>query len=238
MKRFAIGLFVLILLSFGVVTVQAEEESQPDFRGTLDVMLGNVDHNFGVNYRLGENLMIVGEYQTDSQSDVQNNVIKAGIDFHLFDTIRLFLGSRYDPATQNSVLYNGIDFAIPFGVNLALTGAYDYNVNGVDWSRYEAALRIQAYESVYLLAGVRGETGTVPYLPVEEQKPTLFLKVDGEWVWGKVGLKIQPYLYVQGILLHDYTLEYQFSDRTSLVVNYKDTFDRRPHYQGGIRWRF
>jgi hypothetical protein len=235
MKRFAIGLLILILLSFTAVVVQAEEEeTAPDYHGTFDLTLGN-ESALGVNYRLGDKLMIFGAYQTGNQPDP---VIKAGLHYQLFDSFGLGVGVRYDPATQDSVPYHGFEFIFPFGVNLALTGSYDANGNGADWTRYEAAMRIQMYESVYLFAGVRGDTGAVPYLPVEDQQPTLFLKVDGNWQWGKYGLSLQPYLYVQGILLHDYTFKYQFSDRVGLVVNYKDTFDRLPHYQVGIQWKF
>lgn len=250
MKRFAMGLLILIfLLSFTAVTAWAEEETLPDYRGTLDVSLGT-ENALGFDYRLGDKWDINGEYRIGYNLP---GFLKTGIHYQLFTTLGVTLGVRsdpeapvhkpespvYDPAAPLYVPYHGIDFAFPFGYNLAITGLYDANSNGADWTRYETALRIQMYESVYLFAGVRGDTGAVPYyLTEEEKRPTLFLKVKGDWEWGKFGLSIQPYLFVEGTLLNDYTFKYQINERVGLSLNYKDTFDRVPRYQAGIQWRF
>ncbi|MCL6590431.1 MAG: hypothetical protein K6U80_10800 [Firmicutes bacterium] len=235
MKRICIGLLILaFLLSYPAATVWAAEGTAPERQGSLDVGLGT-ENTLGFGYQLGDKWDINAEYQT---GNIQPDFVKAGIHYQLFTTMGVTMGFRYEPAAQVSFPYSVIDFAFPFGMNLAMTGLYDANSNGLDWTRYEAALRIQMYEGVYLFSGVRGDIGAVSYLPEEEQRPVLFLKVKGDWQWGKFGLSIQPYLYVEGTLLHDYTFKYQMNDRVSMIVNYKDTFDGVPRYQAGIWWRF
>lgn len=250
MKRCLIGLIVIGLtlgIGFGAYadtvsgtndaanTATTENPVQPSetpqYQGEISGLVGNQNQAEG-SYRLNDQLNLESAFKDDS--------LKAGLHYQLSEAIGLKAGLRYDFPDGQSSAYEGFDFLVPFGTNLKLSGFVDQNYEGNDWTRYETAVRIEMFPKQYIFAGVRGDWGsgapTYPYRPSKEA--ILFLKGDFGWTWGKVGLSLDPVLYVEGYWFHDYTLSYQINDRTSLLVNVDSRYDRELKYQAGVSLKF
>lgn len=248
MKRFLTGLIVIGLtlgIGFSVYadtvsadtanTVAPENPAQtaesPQYQGVISGLLGN-QNSFTGSYGWNG--------QLDLETAFQDDRLKAGLHYQVSEAIGIKAGLRYDFPTGQSSAYEGFDFLIPFGTNLKLSGFVDQNYEGANWTRYETTVRIEAFPNQYIFAGVRGDWGNGA--PIYDYRPTqeaiLFLKGDFGWNWGKVGLDLDPVLYVEGFWFHDYTLSYHMNDRTSLLVNVDSRYDRTVKYQAGLSYKF
>lgn len=212
-------------------TASTPPAETPQYRGELSGLIGDENSATG-SYKLNDQLNLDTAYKDDR--------LNAGLHYQVSEVVGLKAGLRYDFPTGQSSPYEGFDFLIPFGTNLKLSGFVDQNYEGENWTRYESAVRIEMFPNQFLYAGVRGDWGsgapTYDYRPTQEA--ILFLKGDFGWTWGKVGLKLDPVLYVEGYWFHDYTLSYQMNDRTSLLLNVDSRYDRVVKYQAGLNWKF
>ncbi len=227
-KLTLIGLFIAIALLTGSgAALAADPVPQSSVSGLFGVDgYGNLDLNVGQNLNWDTN------YQYDA--------VTTGLKYRIADKFGLKAGVRYDTDTKDYNGYGGIDFFIPFGTNLRLAGFYDAGYRGKDWTRYEAAVRIQMYPRVFLYAGVRGENGSdiIKYDYNEDNQPLLFLRGDMDWQWGKWELHLQPMLHIEGEFFHDYDLKYHVSDNTSLVFNINSQYDEDAKYRLGFEHKF
>ena len=227
MKRFLIG-FMTLLFLFGIaVSVQAADVA---YNGALTGVLGT-ESGITANYQLPGNFGLNGDFK--------DNILKAGVTYRLSDIFGVKTGVRYDVTQKTPNMYGGLNFMVPFGT-IKFCGSYDQNVNGIDWASYETSFRIQMYENLFIYAGIRGDGGAGA--PVYEYNPSgdplLFIKVDFNYQWPKIELNLQPLLYVQGKLLNNHSLKYNFNDRTALFVNINDLYDAQLKYGLGMQWKF
>jgi hypothetical protein len=232
-KKIGIVLTVAVLLAVAACPALAAVERS--YRTELGLMGGN-DGRAWAGLWLGKSLQFNFLYEDE--------VYRSGFLWQPSANFGLKLGSRYDPDAEEADSYAGIDFKIPFGNNLQFAGWFDYNYTGPEWSRYEAAVRIEMFKNKFIHAGVRGDSGDgfVPYDFNLENDPAIFLK--GELGWslkeGKFDIQLRPMLYIKGTYFHDYDFAYNFGKnrKTSLLIKIDSLYDTELHYSAGLRWRF
>lgn len=186
----------------------------------VSVQAADTNFNGGFSGLLGTEGIVAAEYQ-------------------FFDSFGVKAGVRYDLNEKDTLVTGGFNFLIPFG-SIKFAGDYERNLNGYDWSSYETSFRILMYENLYIYAGVRGDIGKdAPiYNYNKSGEPLLFIKADCNVRWPKIELNLQPLLYIHGYLLHNYSFKYNFNDRTALLININDLYDRQLKYEIGLEWKF
>ncbi len=236
MKR--IGVIVLTLSMLLGVTALTLADNQEQ-RGNLMVLGGN-ESALEFNYNLVGNLGVTADFQ-----DYTSDILHAGLEYSFGKWLTLKAGAAYDfaqaPENREVIPYGGAEFAIPFGENqLRLVGFYDANYMGKDWARYQVALQIQMYPNQFLYAGVMGDYGSGAPLNNYNQSQEAKLYLGGKfgWQWGKVGLNLDPILFVTGEMLHDYSLTYSFNQQTDLVLNVNTLYNEELHYRAGVNFKF
>lgn len=232
LKRLSIGLLVILLLC-GVFSLVLAEES--NYQGEVTALVGNDHSSIGwMKYHLTDQLDFTALY------DDEYEAFKAGVEYDFTDRFGVMAGIRYDFNDKNTIGYGGFDFVIPFASNLELSGYYDYNYAGENWSRYETAIRIEMYKGNYLYAGVRGNRGSgAPiYDYNKDNEALLFMRGDFSWQFGKFGLHLKPLLYIQGEYFHNYDLKYTINDHTNFILNINSLEDQELNYRAGIEFKF
>jgi len=233
MKKLYLMILTLSML-LGVATLsQAADKVE---RGNV-MLLGGNESALEINCRLFGNLSFTTDFE-----DYTSDILHVGLKYRLGSWLTVKTGAAYDfalePEKREVIPYGGIDFAIPFGESsLKVVGYYDTNYMGKDWARYQAALQIQMYPEQYLYAGVMGDYGAgAPN--IDNQQARLYIGGDFGWRWDKVGLKLQPILFVTGELLHDYSLTYSINKQTDLVLNLNTLYNKDFHYRAGVNFKF
>ena len=223
-------LAAVALLSFSMV---AWGEDEPSYRGELTGM-GGTKSMGQLDYQLGEHFSVA--------AFSENGLSNLGLGFQPFNWLAIKGGYTYDSAIQESFPFGELKFDLPFGTNnLRLSGSYDYDYYGKDWSTYEAALRIQMYQHIFLYAGVRGDAGDLApsYSYNQDREAMLFLRGQLGWTFGKWELDLEPLLYLNGTLLHDYTVKYHLNDRVNLMVNGNTLYENQDfYYRAGFQIKF
>lgn len=250
MKKLWILMTVFILLSGVTLSVQAAETaettSSPTTTATAEstsnppadhgelTLLGGTAFNSQGNVRLSKHF--------DGIEIYKDNALKLGLLYRASDSFSVNAGVRYDFEDKASIPFGRVDAIIPFGDNLKIAVFGDQNYEGDQWTRYEAAVRIEVYNNLFIYSGVRGEFGYgVPtYSYNLNNEPYLFLRGDFNWKAGKFEFGLQPYLYIcgEGIWFHNYTIKYHASNNVALVVNMNTLFDQSPKLLAGIQWKF
>lgn len=243
-------LSALLLINYPMLTRGDDGSSYPGQLSYGEFSRGELSHGelshgelsglFG-NQSRGELQYPWGDrYQLEAYAE--SGVTNLGVGIQLFSWLNLKAGYTHDSGVTESFPYGGVNFDQSFGVSgLRIRGAYDYNYIGRDWARYEAALRIPVYDDVSLDAGFRGDAGAgaPQYSYNEAQETLLFLRGEimgsrGNWEW-----HLEPLLYVNGTLLHDYSLKYRYNERTALVMNVNTLYENHDlQYRAGIAYKF
>lgn len=228
LKRFLLGLTLIFLLTGIAAQVQAAETS---YKGEVTGLLGN-EALGSLKYSLSDALKL------DALIEREN--LRTGLHYQLSDQLGVKAGVAYNLDQKETIGYGGFDYKIPFGANLKIVGFYDRNYQGKDWSRYEAALRIEMYPQQFLLAGVKGDDGkgALIYDFNTDEEPLFFIRGNFAWQWKKLNIKVDPTLYVQGYFFNDYTFTYNVSDRTNLVLNVNNQYNDGIKYRAGIQMKF
>ena len=231
-------LFLLMI----TISAQAEESN----KGVFTALAGNKSLVQG-SYQLTDNLRLnadMGEiysYLEKLNDNKKDYFFRTDLHYQITDWLGVKVGGRYDSDPSETTPYGGLDFFAPFGSsNLKLTGYYDYNYQGKDWTSYEWAWRIEMYPNQFLYAGVRGDSGTgfkhYSYNTVND--PLFFIRGDFNWQSSKFGLNFRPLLFATGYILTDTTLKYNLNDRTKMVLNISDYYDHDLKYRLGLQYKF
>jgi hypothetical protein len=221
----------IILAALFTLNLAVAARAEDGDRGSVTALFGAKGSGM-VNYHLGDKLDLSGGYE-----DYQ---YKAGFYYRPWEPIGFKAGVRTGEKERETAAYGGFDFLIPFGTNLKLAGFYDTGYKGPDWNRYEAAVRIQMYERVFLYAGIRGENGSgAPvYEYNDDGEALLFLRGDIGWKWNKLELRLQPTMHIQGDYFHNYELKYHFNDQTAALLNVNSEFDETVRVRMGFEHKF
>lgn len=245
MKKLLTLMTVIILLCGIALSVQAVETTEtttttsgstsnpPAGHGELTLLAGTAFNSQG-NIHLSKHFDAIEIYK--------DNALKLGMLYRASDSFSMNAGVRYDFEDKASIPFGRVDAIIPFGDNLKIAVFGDQNYEGDQWTRYEAAIRIEVYNNLFIYSGVRGDFGngapTYSYNPNNEA--TLFLRTDFNWKTGKFEFGLQPYLYIcgEGIWFHNYTIKYHINNNIALMVNTNTLFDQTPKFLAGIQWKF
>ena len=234
----------LILLLGLTVSVQAAETTDttapvPTDQGEVSALGGNGTYSLG-KFSLFKDFNLIEIYNNEEYDYQDINALKVGLQFRPSDAFSISGGGRYDFITKETIPFGRFDFMLPFGDNLKIAGYCDQNYDGNNWANFEAAIRIEVYNHLYVFSGIRGEFGdeAPAYSYNPDNEPCLFLRGDFNWKAGRFDFSVQPYLYIQGIWFHDYTIKYNFSDRVALVFNMNSLFDENVRCRAGLQWKF
>ncbi|MGE5582745.1 MAG: hypothetical protein ACM3X9_09430 [Bacillota bacterium] len=231
MKKITACFVAMIMLLAVTITAWAAADG---YRGSFLGLSGTKSLVEG-SYQLTDNLKLEGDWTDDTKAT------RADLRYQLGDWFGIKVGARNDGNSNETNAYGGIDFFLPFGVNnLKLAGFYNRDYEGKDWSNYEAALRIEMYKDQFVYAGVRGDGGTgfTAYEYNPKNDPLFFIRGDFNWQWGKFGINLQPLIYATGYILGDVNFKYRINDRTNIVLNATDYYDREHKYRIGLEYKF
>jgi outer membrane receptor for ferric coprogen and ferric-rhodotorulic acid len=239
LKHLMRGLILLVLI-ISVSTIAFAAETVD--RGSVTVLAGNGSAAW-FNYHLTDKLDLTGNYVNEDVYKVNNQLIRAGLDYDLSDRLGVKAGVLYDSKAESTVGYGGFDFSLPFGTNLHLNGFYDYNYQGENWGSYETVIRIEMYKNHYLDAGVMGNTGSGAqiYDYNDDKEAMLFMRGDFNWKFGKTqkfGIELRPVVMVKGDCFSDFDFSYQFNERTKLILNMNSLWDKDLKYRIGFEHKF
>jgi hypothetical protein len=244
LKRLTMCLITMLLLLMITISAQAEESN---YKGDFTALAGNKSLMQG-SYQLTDHLSLNGDmeelysYLEEANDNKLDYFLRTDLHYQVTDWLGVKAGGRYDSESGETIPYGGFDFFSPFGTsNLKLTGYYDYNYQGKDWSSYEWAWRIEMYQNQFIYAGIRGDGGkgfTTKYSYNLDNDPLFFIRGDFNWQGSKFGFNFRPLLYATGYILTDSTLKYNLNDRTNIVLNISDYYDRDLKYRLGLQYKF
>ncbi len=248
MKKIASIIVIVLLLGIAIpgITIPAWAEENTS-KGDFNVLIGNKSLVQG-DYKITDKLTLNGEagevsdYVSEKKyNDERDYYLRTDLRYQANSWFGIKLGARYDSQPEETIPYAGIDFETPFGTsNLRLTGFYNYNYEGKDWSNYEIAWRIEMYKHQYIFAGIGGNDGDgfKPYSYNTENDPEFFLRGDFTGAWSKFSLNFRPLLYASGEIFTDTKFRFALNNRTNLILNFNDYYDHDMKYRLGIEHKF
>lgn len=242
-KKWFVILFSGLMLG-GVAT--ATWAAAPGSAAKVDAALLFGNENAGwINYQMTPN------FQLFVQSD-EDDSARLGLGYRLGKYFGIKAGMYYkeDPEfeAEKTNPFGEFNWDMPLGKNYTrFIGKYAHDYYGEKWQTYEAAIRVEIFPGQYIYSGIRGDRGNWAAQydlnddddeVADNKEALIFIRGDFGWQGKKFGLKLRPYLYVQGIWLHDYDLTYQINEKTNLLFNMNSLYDKERKYRLGVQFKF